>query len=76
MGWAARNNPNSHWNKKRNTASQSDPSKVITSQNTAVKVPTPRSADEPIVIELTLSNIWGLFRQWLKKHRPSHALTS
>lgn len=75
MGWAARQNPKSDWNKKRMTAVVSEPSKVVTSQNTAVKVQTPRNADEPIVIELSISNIMGLLRSWLKslKHRPNHA---
>ena len=50
MGWAARKNLNSKWNRNRN-GDQAAPE---------IKASIPVSQDEPVIIELTLKNIWGL----------------
>lgn len=74
MGKAERNNPNSKWNKRR-TASPEAPvsqvaSPISTDSKKFSKAVTPVSQDEPMVMELTLSNIWGLLCRMLRLPRP------
>lgn len=67
MGYAARLNPKSKWNRSRNSDQQQE-----------VRVLTP-SQGEPVVIELSLKNLWGfLCHRLTQKNNPpqSHALTS
>lgn len=71
MGWAERNNPNSQWNKKRTMNMTSSVASPITS-NPPKQVQTPAMRDEPMVIELTLKNVWGFLCRMLRiKVRPS-----
>ena len=53
MGYAEKLNPNSQWNKNRN--------KIVVNP-----VSTPAKRDEPMVMELTLQNIWGSLCRMLK----------
>lgn len=74
MGWAARSNPNSKWNKKRagqavHPASTSVASPISNSSN-AVKAPTPVKRDEPMVIEINLRSLWGILCRVLKLSTP------
>lgn len=71
MGFGARNNPNSLWSRKKATEVK-DPSSVqvaspITTAQKVQMVTTPARPDEPMVIELTLKNVWGLLCRKLKK---------
>ena len=59
MGWAERRNPNSYWNRSRNS---DIPFKAGT--------PAPVRQDEPMVIELTLKNIWGIL---CRRFRPNQS---
>ena len=80
MGWAARSNPNSIWNKKRASEVSAPISTLTTDKKHIdnVKVSTPQR-DEPVVIEITPKSVLSLFKEFLW-HRPkppqSHALTS
>lgn len=59
MGYAARLNPNSNWNKNRNKS--------------VVQAPTPRQEGEPVVIELSLKTIWGFICHRLNPSRQSQS---
>ena len=62
MGWAERMNPRSAWNKKRTM------NMAFSSQTTfkeQVKAQTPRNSDEPMVIQITVRGILGLFWEFL-----------
>lgn len=93
MGWAAKLNTNSHWNKKRagqiDHALQShkldiaNPSSAkvaspISNDSKSVWASIPAKQDEPIVIELTMKNIWNLLCSMLKTPKPllGHAPTN
>ena len=56
MGWAERANPKSRWNQSRNSAS-----KIIPTQQAS----TPRIKAEPVVVELSLSNLFNFIRDFL-----------
>lgn len=79
MGYAERKNQNSVWNKRRIMNTQSDIASPITNDpKSFVKVSTP-DRDEPMVLELTLQNIWGYLCRMLNPNQSrsqSHALTS
>lgn len=71
MGWAARSNPNSKWNKDR-AGKMSLPdavqvaSPITTAPKNFAKAPTPAKQGELMVMELTLQNIWGSLCRMLK----------
>lgn len=66
MGYAARANLNSLWNRKRKAD-------IVTAPATT---PAPVRQDEPFVIELTPRNIWRLLCRRLKNPPQSPAPTS
>lgn len=84
MGWAARSNLNSRWNKSRvgsPIAHNVQMSSPISNEVKQTKATIPaRRQDEPMVIEINLRNIWGLLCRMLNLLKPkaqaSHALNS
>lgn len=62
MGYAARMNPNSNWNKKRAMNMEFSGQTTFKEQ---VKAETPRNADEPMVIQITPGSIFTLFKEFL-----------
>ena len=57
MGYAARMNPNSNWNKRRNSAAVQE-EQILNTVSTPVK-------DEPMIIELTNRNFFLLIKDFL-----------
>ena len=69
MGYAARQNLQSKWNKRRVSRTELPDSTQTTQKENFVQVMTPHK-DEPVVVELTLKNIWGtLCRRLIPKKK-------
>ena len=64
MGWAERNNPNSSWSKKRVMNMSSNVASPISNNPKIPKVPTP-AKDEPMVIEITPTNVFQFLKDFL-----------
>lgn len=73
MGWASRSNLNSKWNKKRQTQIDT-PVSTQTTQKQNFQVTTPAKSDEPVVIEFSLKNIWGILCRSLRQKSHSQDL--
>ncbi len=69
MGWAARRNQNSTWNKKRVLNMESTIASPVSTVPDKVMTPAPARPDEPFVIELTFRNVWNLLCRTLKPSR-------
>ena len=80
MGWAERSNPKSEWNKKRAGLVEVPCSTQTTQKQKFIEASTPINRDEPVIVQLTLKNLWGILCHRLnlifRKHSPSHAPTS
>ena len=81
MGWAERANLKSKWNKNRTSKTDVSFSTQTTQKLNVVQAATPVNQDEPVVIELTLKNIWEILCRrlklaWRQKPHQDPALTS
>lgn len=77
MGWAARSNPNSTWNKKRMGNTQVPQLATQTTTKQHIQATTPARRDEPMVIELSFKTLWDKLWHKLKpRQSTSPALTS
>lgn len=72
MGWAERANQKSAWNKKRQTKIDI-PLSTQTTQKQNFQATTPVKLDEPVVIEFSLKNFWGILCRRLKTVFKSHS---
>lgn len=73
MGYAERGNPNSQWNQKRVGHPMTHNVQMASpiSNTTKTKAVTPaRRQDEPMVIEITLRNMWNLLCRMLNLFKP------
>lgn len=79
MGWAARNNIKSRWNKNRVGKIEIPASTQTTQKEKVVQASIPPSQDEPVVIEISFKNIWEMICRRLslsKKVQQNPALTN
>lgn len=65
MGYAARNNQNSKWNKKRVMNLSSTVASPISNNPNKLKVQTPLHEGEPVVIEITPRNLFRFLKDFL-----------
>ena len=75
MGYAARQNTKSVWNKKRTMNMESTIASPVSTSPEKVTTPAPARPDEPIVIELSLRNIWSLLCNMLRPAKSNRPLS-